>query len=363
MSGSEDWRRQRAEELRLHDAGPLAARPARDRRPATDDVEPMLRPVVAPEPIVPRVEESARYRKPDRGAEPVSRRYRQQSPLLSGAAVAAVNAASPRMRRSPRFAIGQPTALVAAVSLAMVGAGALGWVLHSETSPVRTIAPSATRAASADLPAVAVVPATARPAAPAPSNTVTSAPLASGVANAPARDTAAMPPAILQHRSPKYAITKAASLQSAAVIMPRRIAPKGRAATAIATRRLPVKLAGAARTGLRPAAFRNVSARWMHPAKAVALPGRNFRPSFNCRRAIAAVNKAICANSELSSLDRQVSEKFYRSTANVNLERHKAIDRDQVDFLNLRARCNSDDCVARVYHQRLDALRERAPGE
>lgn len=108
---------------------------------------------------------------------------------------------------------------------------------------------------------------------------------------------------------------------------------------------------------------RSAPSRFLHPAKAVPLPGNSFGPSFNCRRAITAVNRAICASPALSALDRQVSQRFYSATTRVDLEQHKAIDRDQVDFLNQRARCSSDECVASVYRRRLETLHQTAPGD
>lgn len=349
MADSEDWRRQRAESLRLHDAGPLAAPPARDRPPPVDGVEPMRRPVVqppvqppVPAPLLPPVTAaSPGQREPRRGAEPAARRHRPQAPLPGSDASAPLAASSIPVSRgpaAPSFAARHPLALGSLIAAALAGAGALGWTLRGDTSPVPTIAPMARIVAPA-APAASAAP--ANRAAP---------PVAAPVAAA-----ASLPSMPVSERAVE--VVRPENIRDTAA--PRTTKPAPSATVTKPPRSPQKRIVRASSSPDRP----DVTSRFAHPAKAVALSGRDFHPSFNCRRAIAAVNRAICASPALSALDRQVSQAFYRVTATVDLERHKAIDRDQVDFLNERARCNLDDCVARVYNQRLEALREAAPGE
>lgn len=346
MADSEDWRRRRAEELRLHDAGPFAARPARERQPIVDSVEPMRQPV-APVPPSAFVADPLPNRvEPRRGAEPAARRHRPQSPLVSGAADAPM-ASAPDARRlsgAPSFAARHPLVLGAGIAAALAGAGALGWMLHAKVEPVRVVVATAARE----------VPAAIAPRMPeAPVSTI-------GAGGLIADPIATVPPTAMTAPLQKFAVDskpRRTSAAKAAIVAPQLLETGTPEAPAVET---PTFLPATARAP-KPAA--DPTSRFAHPAKAVALPGREFSPSFNCRRAIAAVNRAICANPELSALDRQVSQRFYRATASVDLERHKAIDRDQVDFLNERARCNSDDCVAGVYRRRLDALRNATPDD
>lgn len=353
MADSENWRRQRAEELRLHDAGPLA-RASRELQPVVDGVEMMRQPEeVAPSaPAVPTavaapaVEVLQGHSDVRRGAEPAARRYRPQSPLLSGAGGPLPPTSAPRWRSSaPRH----PILIAAAASAALAGAGALGWLLRAEIPPVSPVGVTAMRAGSAPVipraptaPAVSVTPSVSiRPdATPAPAKLAGSATDSTFTADAPA---------ILPSRTAADTLPRRSRFSSAASSITKQPSPET----------LPV----ATETTLRTTSAPDSTSRFAHPAKAMALPGRNFSPSFNCRRATTSVNYAICASPELSALDRQVSQAFYRVTASVDLERHKAIDRDQTDFLNERARCNSDDCVAAVYRRRLDTLRQADASE
>jgi len=94
------------------------------------------------------------------------------------------------------------------------------------------------------------------------------------------------------------------------------------------------------------------------PARSVALPGRGFRPSFNCRRARASVNRVVCDNAELARLDRQMSADYFAAVRGVDRDTERRIDRDQTEFLNLRGRCNGVACIADSYRERIDQLEQ-----
>ena len=389
MADTEDWRRRRAEELRLHDPAPLPVRPARDR-PAGDGIEAMrppvepVRPLVAPTNPPPLREETSHGDSGIRhSTEPAARRYRQESPVAD--TTGAVSFADtpfatrrPNASRAPKVSMVARHPLVFGVAIggALTAAGMLGWLLRVETEPVPVPASAMVQSAprvSISAPAVQPDVTLATPgrlttfageserragdAPAAPANGIPQlAPELIPAVKAPEPQDA--PARAAPQVSPPTSAGKAAktSLASAKLAAEAKLAATAKA-TAKPELAAIVEPAFKTKPATTPTARNNKTSRFAHLAKAVALPGRGFGPSFNCRRAIAAVNRAICANPKLSALDRQLSETFYRATAHVDLERNKAIDRDQVDFLNQRASCNSDECVARVYRQRLAALR------
>jgi hypothetical protein len=395
MADTEDWRRRRAEELRLHDPAPLPVRPARDRA-ADDGIEALrpplepVRPLVAPtNPPPVRDEISHGDSGTGHGAKPAARRYRQESPIAdtTGAvsfADAPLATRRPVASRAPKMSMVARHPLVFGVAIggALTAAGMLGWLLRVETEPVPVLATAMVQSA----PRVSV----AAPAIQPDVTLATPGPLTTSAGeserragDAPAAPANGMPPlapklvpalkAPLPHDAaasaapPVSSPTSAGQAAKTSLATTKFAAEAKLAATAKATAKpeLAVIIEPAFKTKptTTPIARNDKTSRFAHPAKAVVLPGRGFGPSFNCRRAIAAVNRAICANPTLSALDRQLSQTFYRATAHVDLERNKAIDRDQVDFLNQRAGCNSDECVARVYRQRLAALRQTSRGE
>ena len=99
--------------------------------------------------------------------------------------------------------------------------------------------------------------------------------------------------------------------------------------------------------------------RFARPAHAVALPGRDFKPSFNCRRAKAQVNRMICADPELSALDNALSASFYAAQRRLDFAGLQALHADQTAFLNERQRCATPGCVAAIYRERIGQLRDR----
>jgi uncharacterized protein len=93
--------------------------------------------------------------------------------------------------------------------------------------------------------------------------------------------------------------------------------------------------------------------------RAVAASGRDFSPSFNCRRATAWVNRTVCNDEELAALDVRMSDAYGRAIAAAGPARERRIDADQADFLADRARCRTAACIDRAYRIRIDALDPR----
>ncbi|MBB6228937.1 lysozyme inhibitor LprI family protein [Polymorphobacter multimanifer] len=93
--------------------------------------------------------------------------------------------------------------------------------------------------------------------------------------------------------------------------------------------------------------------------RAVAAPGRDFSPSFNCRRATSWVNRMICNDEELAALDVQMSDAYGRAIAAEAPAGKRRIDANQANFLAQRAHCRTLACVDRVYRIRIDELHTR----
>lgn len=86
----------------------------------------------------------------------------------------------------------------------------------------------------------------------------------------------------------------------------------------------------------------------------VAMRNGRVTPSFNCRHAVAAVNRMICAEPALSTLDVEMARRYRRAVRETGLERE--LDTEQAAFLNARSRCVDEACISRIYHQRIDDL-------
>jgi tetratricopeptide (TPR) repeat protein len=92
-----------------------------------------------------------------------------------------------------------------------------------------------------------------------------------------------------------------------------------------------------------------------------ALLAVNNRPSFNCATARRAVDKAICANSELANLDREinaVNTKVVRQATGDSPRAGRAMQREQDDFIARRnaAFGQPDYDLQKAMRERLDHL-------
>jgi uncharacterized protein YecT (DUF1311 family) len=86
-------------------------------------------------------------------------------------------------------------------------------------------------------------------------------------------------------------------------------------------------------------------------------------PSFNCRYARTGSEIAVCNDSELAALDRQMSTQYYRAIENSDARQRRllAITRDK--FLRFRDRCSSKACIADTYRGRMREIRHIATRE
>ena len=82
-------------------------------------------------------------------------------------------------------------------------------------------------------------------------------------------------------------------------------------------------------------------------------------PSFNCAKARASVEKAICANPLLSRMDSALSQN-YKDMLDANIgegakDELRAMQRRWITERNL---CTTDDCIELLYRTRIDAVCE-----
>lgn len=88
---------------------------------------------------------------------------------------------------------------------------------------------------------------------------------------------------------------------------------------------------------------------------AVALPAS--AASFDCRKARAADERAICANRDLNDQDVRVDQLYGITRHLVPMGGRDAIIGQQRAWLKARANCGANrSCLARSYDQRLRAL-------
>ena len=330
MADSEAWRRQRAEELGLVDGGPRAARRA-SAVPDAVDVRPMRRPAAGPDAAAaPRAAPSP---VPAATPFPIKRPPQRSDTIGSG------------YNRLDVSRDGHAFRLLAR-GLALSAAAAFGWIVHGalDRPPVPATAPVAARAQPSPPPRAAAV-------------AVQDVDSAGG--RVETRPTAPLPPPLPQTRhrpKPVAAVTPSPSAH------PRRLAlAAGSAPTA----------------GVASPAFETSASAASHPHPAASAPSRSEgaagrsqrtlalvrpgpgtgpRPSFNCRRARATVNRMICGDPRLSALDRRLAAGYRAAVRGVDLDTEIALDRDEAAFLNARGRCTTPACVAQVYEDRIDEL-------
>ena len=84
----------------------------------------------------------------------------------------------------------------------------------------------------------------------------------------------------------------------------------------------------------------------------------SVRPSFDCRKAGSSTERAICANSELAALDRDLSRIYSNLRGRLSSRRKRALSRAQRDWVGSRNRCGGNPgCIADAYRFRIRQLR------
>jgi len=84
--------------------------------------------------------------------------------------------------------------------------------------------------------------------------------------------------------------------------------------------------------------------------------------SFDCAKAQGPIEKAICANSELSDLD-DLLGRYHQGALPALQENAPCLKSDQQEWLRrTRAACNDAPCLKKVYLERLSELQALQPG-
>lgn len=228
----------------------------------------------------------------------------------------------------PIVSRGLPVAVLAHVLLAVALAFGVQWKRQPDARAVVPL-PPVTAEAPRDAPATATMggPAGAPQAPPAPARAARSAPgRASPAAPAPARGS----PARVQAEAPERAAPAPARERAAA-------APPGR------TERAPAPQV-VARNTAPPA-----------PAAQRVPPAERVSPSFDCDKARSTPEKLICADPELSRLDRDLGRLYARARQAAPdpaaFRRHS-----DAQWFQRERTCRDRDCLLRWYAQRREQL-------
>lgn len=92
-------------------------------------------------------------------------------------------------------------------------------------------------------------------------------------------------------------------------------------------------------------------------------PSVSARPSFNCANARTRGERAVCSDSGLASLDRQMAAQFNRAMANASPGEREMLVRTRTRFLRYRDRCSTDSCVADSYRGRMAEISDIMSGQ
>lgn len=86
-------------------------------------------------------------------------------------------------------------------------------------------------------------------------------------------------------------------------------------------------------------------------------------PSFDCSFAQTRSEIAVCNNSGLASLDRQMADLFNRSLQQADGEQRAMLQQTRNRFLSYRDRCRSESCIAGAYEGRMREIRDIMSGQ
>lgn len=98
------------------------------------------------------------------------------------------------------------------------------------------------------------------------------------------------------------------------------------------------------------------------PTAPAPVAERSARPSFNCARARTRGEIAVCRDSGLAALDRQMAGFFNTAVREADPETRAILQRTRGRFLAFRDRCSSDRCIADAYRGRITEIRDIVDG-
>ena len=91
-------------------------------------------------------------------------------------------------------------------------------------------------------------------------------------------------------------------------------------------------------------------------------PSATTSPSFNCRFARSRGEIAVCGDSGLAALDRQMAAQFNSAMAEADSRERALLQRTRSDFLRYRDNCPSNGCIAETYRGRIREIRDIMAG-
>ena len=91
-------------------------------------------------------------------------------------------------------------------------------------------------------------------------------------------------------------------------------------------------------------------------------PQATASPSFNCRSARTRGEIAVCGDSGLAALDRQMAAQFNGALSQADSRQRSLLQRTRSDFLRYRDNCPSNSCIAETYRGRMREIRDIMSG-
>lgn len=100
------------------------------------------------------------------------------------------------------------------------------------------------------------------------------------------------------------------------------------------------------------------------PAQVTASPSAatGAHPSFNCADARTKGEIAVCSNSGLAALDRNMAAQYGRAMADASTEQRQLLRRTRDRFLVYRDRCPNRSCIGDAYVGRMKEIRDIMEG-
>src|SRR5205085_7186933 len=84
--------------------------------------------------------------------------------------------------------------------------------------------------------------------------------------------------------------------------------------------------------------------------------------SFDCRNARSADEKAICQDSRLGELDKQLADAYDRAGSKLSKQEREEFENHETAFVNARRRCGENvGCIEQSYRNRLQELQALLP--
>ncbi len=98
------------------------------------------------------------------------------------------------------------------------------------------------------------------------------------------------------------------------------------------------------------------------PSREPARAERGASPSFNCRYARTASERAVCDSPALAARDRAMASVYYSTIAEADGATRRRLRQTRDRFLAYRERCRSEACIADAYEGRIREIEDIASG-